>query len=218
MPLRDERLEAAGVPRDVVAAVLADAAPFAAPAGTSLFRPGDICPGYILLDQGRIRVALLGASGREATLYRVGPGDLCVQTFQCLVADLPYSALGTAESELEGVILRQADFERRLAESAPFRRFLLGQVARRFQSLTAAVELTAFTPIPVRLATALLGRAEGHTVALTHAALAVEIGTAREVVSRQLERFAASGLVALDRQRIRLVDPCRLRRVAAGDG
>lgn len=213
-----ERLEAVGVPRDVVAAVLADAAPFKAPAGTNLFRPGDVCPGYILLGDGRIRVALVGASGREATLYRVGPGELCVQTFQCLVEHIPYTAFGTAETDLDGVILRQGDFDRRLAASDAFRRFLLSQVARRFQSLTEAVELTAFTPIPVRLAAALLSRAEGDAVALTHAALAAEIGTAREVVSRQLERFAKGGLVALDRHRIRLLDRRGLRRVAEGEG
>lgn len=213
-----EQLEAVGVPGDVVAAVLGAAAPFAAPAGTVLFRPGDVCPGYILLGEGCIRVALVGASGREATLYRVGPGELCVQTFQCLVEHIPYTAFGTAETALDGVLLRQGAFERRLAESAPFRDFLLAQVARRFQSLTEAVELTAFTPIPVRLAAALLSRAEGEAVALTHAALAADIGTAREVVSRQLERFAKSGLVELDRHRIRLLDRRRLRRVAEGEG
>jgi CRP/FNR family transcriptional regulator len=169
------------------------------------------------LGDGRDRVALAAASGREATLYRVGPGELCVQTFQCLVEHVPYAAFGTAERDLDGVLLRQPAFERRLAESRPFRQFLLSQLARRFQSLTAAVETTAFTPIPVRLAAALLSRAEGETVALTHAALAAEIGTAREVVSRQLERFAKNGLVAPDRHRIRLVDRPGLRRLAEGD-
>jgi CRP/FNR family transcriptional regulator len=213
-----DRLRAAGVPREVVAAVVDDGAPFTAAAGTTLFRPGDVCPGYILLAAGCIRVALVGASGREATLYRVGPGELCVQTFQCLVEHLPYTACGTAEDDLDGVLLRQAAFERRLAASTPFRRFLMTQVARRFRSLTEAVELTAFTPIPVRLAAALLSRARGDEVPLTHAALAAEIGTAREVVSRQLERFAKSGLVALERHRIRLLDHGALRRTAEGEG
>jgi CRP/FNR family transcriptional regulator len=213
-----DRLRAAGVPREVVAAVVDDGAPFTAAAGTTLFRPGDVCPGYILLAAGCIRVALVGASGREATLYRVGPGELCVQTFQCLVEHLPYTACGTAEDDLDGVLLRQAAFERRLAASTPFRRFLMTQVAQRFRSLTEAVELTAFTPIPVRLAAALLSRARGDEVPLTHAALAAEIGTAREVVSRQLERFAKSGLVALERHRIRLLDRGGLRRTAEGEG
>jgi len=54
-------------------------------------------------------------------------------------------------------------------------------------------------------------------VPLTHAALAAEIGTAREVVSRQLERFAKAGLVALERHRIRLLDRGGLRRTAEGE-
>lgn len=213
----ERELADAGVPAAVIEAVVAAASPFTAPSGTTLFRPGDVCPGYILLARGRIRVALLGASGREATLYRVGPGELCVQTFQCLVDRTPYTAFGTAESALDGLLLSQAAFERRLGEAEPFRRFLMHQVAQRFQSLTEAVELTAFTPIPVRLAAALVRHAEGELVPLTHAALAAEIGTAREVVSRQLERFAREGLVALERHRIRVLDEAGLRRAAAGE-
>ncbi len=210
-------LRRVAVPAAVVAAVADAAEHFTAPAGTVLFRPGDVCPGYILLSAGRIRVALVGQSGREATLYRVGPGELCVQTFQCLVEHTCYTAFGTAERDLDGLLLRQTHFERRLADDAAFRGFLMAQVARRFQSLTDAVEATAFTPIPVRLAAALLSRAEDGLVPLTHAALAAEIGTAREVVSRQLERFAKAGLVAPERHRIRLLDPARLRRTAEGE-
>jgi len=62
-----------------------------------------------------------------------------------------------------------------------------------------------------------LSRARGNEVPLTHAALAAEIGTAREVVSRQLERFAKAGLVALERHRIRLLDRGGLRRTAEGE-
>ncbi len=209
---------AARVPTAVAELLRRDGQPFEASAGATLFRPGDLCPGYILVETGCIRVALTSASGREATLYRVGPGELCVQTFQCLVAHDLYTAHGTVEQAVRGRMLSQAGFERQLAESAAFRRFLLGQVAARFESLTHAVELTAFTPIPARLAAILLDRAANDVVTLTHAALAAEIGSAREVVSRQLERFAKAGLVALERNRVRLLDPERLRRSIEGGG
>jgi len=209
---------AAPVPTAVAALLQREGQTFEASAGSILFSPGDLCPGYILVEAGRIRVALTGASGREATLYRVGPGELCVQTFQCLVAHDPYTAHGTVEEAVRGRMLSQAGFERQLAESAAFRRFLMGQVAARFESLTHAVELTAFTPIPARLAAILLDRAEDGSVSLTHAALAAEIGSAREVVSRQLERFAKAGLVALERNRVRLLAPERLRRSIEGGG
>ena len=204
------------VPAAVLRLLHAEGRPFRAPAGAVIFRPGDVCPGYILLEAGRIRVALTAATGREATLYRVGPGELCVQTFRCLVAGARYTASGSAEGEVRGRMLDQTGFERHLDTDAAFRRFLMAQVAQRFESLTHAVERTAFTAIPVRLALALLHQAEDDTVALTHAALAAEIGTAREVVSRQLERFAKDGLVALERNRIRILSVERLRRSADG--
>lgn len=209
---------AATVPAAVAALLQREGRPFEVSAGATLFCPGDLCPGYILVETGCIRVSLTGASGREATLYRVGPGELCVQTFQCLVAHDAYTAHGTVEEAVRGRMLSQAGFERQLAESAAFRRFLMGQVAARFESLTHMVELTAFTPIPARLAAILLDRAEDGSVSLTHAALAAEIGSAREVVSRQLERFAKAGLVALERNRVRLLAPERLRRSIEGGG
>lgn len=205
------------VPAAVRAVLDAHGRAFAAPAGTVLFRPGDPCPGYILLDRGSVRVSLTGATGREATLYRVGPGEICVQTFQCLVNDETYVTLGAAERDLDGRLMGQAAFEQQMGLSEPFRRFVMGQVARRFESLTRAVELTAFTPIQVRLAAALLQQVSDGTVSLTHAALAAEIGSAREVVSRHLERLARAGMVALERNRIRLLAPDRLERLAQGE-
>ncbi len=208
----------AAVPAAIVSLLDVEGRPFRAPVGTIVFRPGEVCAGYILVQSGQIRVALTGATGREATLYRVGPGELCVQTFQCLVGGERYTASGTVEREVEGRMLSQAAFERQLARSEPFRRFLMEQVAQRFASLTQAVELTAFTPLPARLAAALLRHAEDETVALTHAALAAEIGSAREAVSRHLEHFARDGLVALERNRVRLLSVARLRRTAEGTG
>lgn len=191
---------------------------FKVPDGTVVFRPGDVCPGYLLLESGRVRVSLTGASGRETTLYRVGAGELCVQTFQGLIAGERYSATGTAEGDVAARLLSQAAFEDLLGRSEAFRRFLMEQVAERFESLVHAVELAAFTPLRVRLAAALLAHANGTTLQLTHAALAAEIGSAREAVSRQLERFAKEGLVALERHRIKLISAGRLQRVAEGDG
>ena len=62
--------------------------------GTTLFEPGQSCPGLILLAKGNIKVTLTAANGREVVLYRVHPGDMCLQTFACLVEGRVYSAEG----------------------------------------------------------------------------------------------------------------------------
>ena len=74
------------------------------------------------------------------------------------------------------------------------------------------VESVAFQRLDQRLAALLLGK--GKVVATTHQALADELGSVREIVSRLLKGFADQGLVILARERVEIRDPAGLRRVA----
>lgn len=204
-----------GLPPGAAAAIQREARPVSLAEGAVLFGPGDICRGYLLPTAGRLRVSLQAASGREVVLYRVGPGEVCLQTFQCLATGHPYSAEGRVEAALGGFLLPPPAFDRLLATEAGFRRFVLAEVARRFASLTDTVERSAFTPLPARLAMVLLAWPADAPVTLTHAELAAEIGSAREVVSRQLARWEADRLVGLTRGRVAILDRAGLARIAA---
>ena len=73
------------------------------------------------------------------------------------------------------------------------------------------VEEVAFRRVDLRLARFLLDRApRGGELEMTHQAIAVELGTAREVISRQLKEFERRGLVALTRGRVAVADPACL--------
>jgi CRP-like cAMP-binding protein len=67
-----------------------------------------------------------------------------------------------------------------------------------------------------RLADYLLGH--GRIVHATHQALAEELGTVREMVTRLLNRFESAGSVKLGRERIEILDAVALRAIASGDG
>ncbi|MDP2011562.1 MAG: Crp/Fnr family transcriptional regulator [Phenylobacterium sp.] len=195
------------------------AIPVRARAGDILFRPGDPCRGFIALRAGTIRVGLTSSSGREIRLYRVRPGDICLQTFACLVQDRSYAAEGVAESDLDAVLLPPALFDALMSRDGGFRAAVLASVANRFSELESVVQALAFTGLPARVAAFLLARApDGGALAFTHEAVAAEIGSAREAVSRQLGLFARQGLVAMARGRISLNDVAGLRRAAEGRG
>lgn len=66
--------------------------PIRAGVGEKLFRSGDPCPGFLALERGVIKVTMSAASGREIVLYRVQPGEICLQTFTCLVQHRAYGA------------------------------------------------------------------------------------------------------------------------------
>jgi len=184
-----------------------------------LFRPNDPCPGFVVVERGAIKVSLTGASGREIVLYRVAPGDVCLQTFSYLVEGRPYTAQGVAEEGLTATLIPPRDFEARFLGDAAFRRSVLGAIARRFADFEHVVETLAFTALESRVAAAVLRLAgTAPEIRATHEAIATEIGSAREVVSRQLGVLAKQGLVGLSRGRIQLLDRAGLESVARQAG
>lgn len=181
------------------------------PAGTVLFRADDACAGFLVLHAGTIRVVLTAENGREVLLYRVTPGDVCLQTFACLVEHRPYAAEGIAESDIEAELIPAAFFEERVANDPAFRSMIFAGVAHRFADLEQLVEDVALTGFQARLARLLLRRADADgVVSATHEALAVEAASGRAVVSRQLARFARMDLVDLARGSVRILDRERL--------
>lgn len=184
-------------------------------AGTVLFRAGDPCRGFVVLHEGTLRVTLTAVSGREIVLYRVRPGDICLQTFSCLVEGRDYSAHGVAETTLLADILSPVEFHRNMAGDSVFRNRVLMAVAHRFADFERLVEDVVLTGFTARLARALLRLADSNgTILATHEQLAVETGSGRAVVSRHLARFAAANLVTMARGQIKVQDPEALHAVA----
>lgn len=177
------------------------------PAGEAVFRAGAPCAGYVLVISGSVRVQMVAESGREIVLYRVEDGQTCILTTACLMASEDYAADAVAETDVDAALLGAADFHRLLAESAAFRGFVFESYGARLADLMALIDEVAFRRIDVRLAEFLIGnRDDQDRLHITHQELAVELGSAREVVSRQLKEFERRGWVGLGRGQIHLTD------------
>ena len=185
--------------------------------GKVIFQPGQSCPGFIVLSKGSIKVTLTGSSGREVVLYRVRPGEVCLQTLSCLINDQPYGAEGVAETEVAGQLVPASDFHKKLAEDEVFRDRILSSVAKRFAEYQQLVEEIALTSFDARLANVLL-RMVGPSgvVATTHAALATETASGRAYVTRKLAEFAKKGWVKQKDDGIEILNLRELEQVAAG--
>jgi CRP/FNR family transcriptional regulator len=197
------------------ARIAAAARPLVAPAGTVLFHPGDACAGFVLLGTGTVRVDLVAEDGHALLLYRVAPGEACLLTTACLFSGETYAAEGRAETPIEGLLLPQAPFDALIATDAAFRALVLAGFGHRFATLMTRIEALSFRSVDRRLAEALLAR-HGADIAATQAELAIEVGTAREVVTRRLAAFARDGLVALGRGTVTLLDRRGLQARAEG--
>lgn len=185
------------------------------PEGTVIFGPGKAPESLLLLLDGTVRVQQVGENGREIVLYRVQAGESCVLTTACLLAYEDYSAEGLAETDIKAVAIPRSVFDDLIARSAVFRRFVFTAYAKRITDLFVVIEEVAFKRVDLRLAQKLLefGGTSGR-VQLTHHQLATELGTAREVVSRQLHEFQRRGWVHGVRGEVALTDIAALRDFA----
>lgn len=179
---------------------------------------GATCDNYLLALDGTVRVQLTAESGREVTLYRVRPGGSCILTTSCLLSGEHFPAEAIAETNVTALLIDQHSFQRALDESADFRHFVFANISRRLGDVIRRMEAITFTTIDKRLAGVLMdSRTSDSVSAMTHQALAVELGTAREVISRHLKRFESRGLIHLGRGRIQITDPERLALIRDTD-
>lgn len=186
------------------------------PAGTRIFGPGQSPEAYLLLIAGTVRVQQVSETGREIVLYRVSAGESCALTTACLMGYEEYQAEGIAETDVEAVAIPRTTFDDLIARSHAFRRFVFSAFSVRITNLFRVIEDVAFARIDVRLAQRLLelGGTTGH-VELTHQQLAAELGTAREVISRQLTEFHRRGWIVTSRGAIDVKRPDALRQLAS---
>ncbi len=183
------------------------------PANSVAFRQGDDCNNYLLVIRGSIRVIARHASGREIVLYRVQQGGSCILTTSCLLGKTHYPAEGITETEVEALAIPASVFHQGLAESESFRTFVFNTYGQRLAEVISLVESINFEHIQSRLIRFLLAQ-DADTVKITHQALATELGSVREVISRQLKQLEKQGLIAQQRGKIQLLDKNRLLQIA----
>jgi CRP/FNR family transcriptional regulator len=186
--------------------------PMQVPTGTVLFHENAPCQGFPLVLDGEIKVSRNSGDGRSLELYRVVPGELCLVSSACLFRAQPLSAHGITTRPSSLLLITPPVFQQWL-ETPAFRNDVLGLFAERMADLTSLIDAVAFHKLDHRLAAALLGR--GQQLATTHQALADELGTVREIVTRLLRRFEREGWVTLGREQIQIVNSASLRAMAS---
>jgi CRP/FNR family transcriptional regulator len=200
----------------VRASLLAHSRVVDVPAGSVIFGPGKAPENLLLLLEGTVRVQQVSESGREIVLYRVSAGESCVLTTACLLAYEDYLAEGVAETDIVAVALPRATFDDLIAHSAVFRQFVFTAFSSRITDLFRVIDDVAFSHIDIRLAQRLLQIANGQRhVAATHQDLANELGSARQVISRQLKEFQRRGWIETTRGSIALVNRPALEKLSA---
>ncbi|TNC98142.1 MAG: CRP/FNR family transcriptional regulator, anaerobic regulatory protein [Gallionellaceae bacterium] len=220
MPNSDTRLRLlqhypmlAELPSSKLDELLSQSMVMSLPAGTTVFDENQACQGFPLILSGSLRVIKASANGRELQLYRVIPGESCILTSSCLLGHTRYQARGICEHEVEMVLLPASAFHVLLESQSSFRTYVFHLFSDRLTDLMQLVSAVAFQKLDQRLAALLI--AKESPIHSTHQALADELGSAREMVSRLLKGFADQGWLSLGREHIEVLDRTALGRLAA---
>ena len=181
--------------------------------GTNI-HDGNECTGVILVQSGCLRIYILSEQGKEITLYRLFPGDMCMLSASCVLQSITFDVFVDAEQDSECCIIAGAAFAS-VSERVPeMKIFALETAVSRFSDVMWVMQQILFMSFDRRLAIFLLdetAKTGTDTVKLTHEQIAKYMGSAREVVSRMLKYFSAEGMVDMSRGGIRLLDKKKLR-------
>lgn len=187
--------------------------------GAFLFEEGDPCAGLFLVVSGKIRIFKLSSSGREQVLAVEGPGSSFAELPVFDGGNYPASASALETSEI--LFISRKDFQDFCREHPDVALKVIAVVGSRLRRLVAIIEELSFATVRQRLIALILrlaqtGKAskEGVRVELTksHQDLAAELGTVRELISRNLSRLQAEGFLEVDGRKIIIKDLAGLKR------
>ena len=163
--------------------------------GERVHSPVENCVGILLLRSGQLRAYLLAEDGRDITLYRLFPGEVCILSASCVMDSVNFDLYIDAEEDTEAYCIGAGVFRQLMQQNVHVRCYAYQMTAERFSD-------TMWTG--------------GTDVRMTHDQIARYMGSAREVVSRLLKYFAGEGLVRLYRGGVTVLDKERLKQIANG--
>lgn len=186
------------------------------PQGT-IIHDGTECSGVILVRTGCLRVYMTSESGKEVTLYRLYPGDMCMLSASCVIEAITFDVTIDAEENSECCVISAVAFSKVADKNPQLKIFSLETTVSRFSDVMWVLQQILFMSMDKRLAVFLLNehaRTGKNTIELTHEQIAKYIGSAREVVSRMLKYFSNEGIVSVSRKGITITDKEKLRKLA----
>jgi CRP-like cAMP-binding protein len=188
------------------------------PTGEIIFSEGDACAGLYIVQSGNVRIFKSSAGGREQVLTIDGPGSS--------IAELPvfdggnYPASAQAVNDCTLLFFSRQDFQALCLQHPQVALKVLRVVGGRLRRLVGIIEELSFTTVRHRLIALVvrLAKSEAHNgdavslmLPANNTELAAQIGTVRELVSRNLSRLQAEGLITLEDRNLKIPSIKRLQ-------
>ena len=184
--------------------------------GTMIFAKGDACTGLMAVLSGWVKIKVVSATGREALLNIVAPGEVMGEI--ALLDGRARSSDAVAISHCELMVMTRQRFIPLLLSHPEVGLKMIELLCRRLRHVSERLEDALFLKSPCRLAKTLLRLADQNVLrVLTQSEIGQIIGMSRESTNKQLRIWVDRKWIRLDRTGITLLKRDALAAVAAED-
>jgi len=174
--------------------------------GQKMVSDNNKCLAIPFLLSGRIRVFKISKEGKEITLYKINKGQMCVLSAICTLGEANYDVIVQFEEKSEVLLIPRSEFIYLNDNCKQLRTYVNKNVTALLLNTMQKVGSVAFDDIEERLYQYLREHTkENSIIKTTHQKIAMELGSAREVISRKLKQFEKEGLIQLKRGEIKIL-------------
>ncbi|MGD8719208.1 MAG: Crp/Fnr family transcriptional regulator [Candidatus Zixiibacteriota bacterium] len=187
--------------------------------GEMLFSEEDDAAAFFVVAEGRVKVFKQSPDGRELIIKIMRAGDMVGEAAALTGGRYPASAQALEDTTAAEVPRRE--FIALVKEAPELALGIIAALSARLYQISAVLEKLTLKEVPARLASYLLERATGGgrgpervDLDVSKTALAAELGTVPETLSRALRRLADAGVIEVEGRRVVILDPASLRLLA----
>lgn len=176
--------------------------------GEELMKSGQNVRSTILIKKGLVKIYREDEAGNEIFMYHLEPGQACALSIMCGVQNKTSEIKATAVKPTEVYAIPINFVGQWMTEYKSWYQFVLSTYRTRFQEMLETIDAIAFKNMDERLVLYLKKHAtisNSKTIAVTHAQIAIELSTSREVISRLLKKLAEKGAIKVNRQNIEII-------------
>ena len=177
--------------------------------GEELLRSGQNIRSTILILEGLVKIYREDEDGNEIYMYHLGPGQACALSIVCALQNKTSEIKAKAVIPTDVLAIPIKYVDQWMKDHYSWYQFVLSTYRSRFEELLSTIDAIAFNKMDERLVMHLKKHQHmlnSNIIPLTHAQIATELSTSREVISRLLKKMEEKGMIKLNRQNIEMLN------------
>ena len=178
-----------------------------------LMKTGQYFRSMMIVVQGLVKVFREDDEGNEYFIYYLHPGEACALSMVCALRQEKSEVMARAVSDVTVISVPLDQIDGWMSRYKSWAEYVLSSYRRRFEELLTTIDQIAFRNMDERLLFYLKKNQQSlksNIIPFTHAAIAQELNSSREVISRLMKKLADRGIIRMHRQHIEIIDPLLL--------